>query len=147
VLSFILALTLATAHGVPTSVLPDGSTLHLELALSDQERQLGLMFRDSLPADHGMLFVFDKDEPWPFWMKNTFIPLDLVWLDAAGRVVEVRSDVPPCHADPCQSYQPAHPARAVLEVNAGASAAHHVTAGAQLRFVGVDGYPAAEGKR
>jgi uncharacterized membrane protein (UPF0127 family) len=137
----------ALASGKPACVVPDGTRVSLELAVTDQEKQLGLMFRDSLAADHGMLFVFDADGPLEFWMKNTFIPLDLIWLSADGDVVDVRAAVQPCRADPCPTYASAKPARAVLEVNAGFAAAHGVRPGARLRFEDVPGYPPPGGGR
>ncbi len=144
-LAWLLAAAVAPAPAVCT--VPDGTRIHLELALTDQEKALGLMYRDSLPANAGMLFVFDADASLAFWMKNTFIPLDLVWLDKEGRVVDVRANVQPCRADPCPTYEPARSARTVLEVNAGFAAAHWVKPGAVLRFEGVAGYPVAGATR
>ena len=146
-LTLVLAIAAAVAPTPSVCTAPDGTRVHLELALTDQEKALGLMYRDSLPADAGMLFPFDADLPLAFWMKNTFIPLDLVWLDKEGRVVDVHADTQPCRADPCPSYEPARPARAVLEVNAGFAAAHGIKPGAVLRFEGVAGFPTVEPKR
>ncbi|MDD5564173.1 MAG: DUF192 domain-containing protein [Thermoanaerobaculaceae bacterium] len=146
-LTLILALAAAASPAAPVCTVPDGTRVHLELALTDQEKALGLMYRDSLPADAGMLFLFSADQPLPFWMKNTFIPLDLVWLDKDGKVVDVHADTPPCRADPCPSYVSIGPARTVLEVNGGFAAAHGVKPGAVLRFEGVAGYPVAGPKR
>jgi len=145
----ILALMLMTVApaGAPECVTPDGTRVHLELALTDEEKQLGLMFRDTLAADHGMLFIFDVDGPLEFWMKNTFVPLDFVWLNAAGEVVDVRPQIQPCRSDPCPTYASGMPARAVLEVNAGFAAAHGVRPGEQLKFQNVPGFPASGGKR
>jgi len=138
-------LTLATLNAapppLPICVAPDGTRIRLELAVTDQERFLGLMFRDQLAADGGMLFIFGQDDRYPFWMKNTFIALDLVWLDKAGKVVDVRADVQPCRSDPCPSYAPAKTGRAVLEINAGFAKAHGLAPGAQLRFESVSGFP------
>jgi uncharacterized membrane protein (UPF0127 family) len=147
VLILALALMVAVPPGAPECVAPDGARVHLELALTDEEKQLGLMFRDTLPSDHGMLFIFDADGPLGFWMKNMFIPLDLVWVSAAGEVVDVRTSVPPCRSDPCPSYGSGKSARAVLEVNAGFSAAHGVRPGEQLKFHDVPGFPVSGGKR
>ncbi|MFI5167695.1 MAG: DUF192 domain-containing protein [Thermoanaerobaculales bacterium] len=143
----ILALALAaTSPAVqPLCLAPDGARVRLELALSDQERALGLMYRDNLPADQGMLFIFDHDGLYPFWMKNTIIPLDLIWLDSKGAVVEVRADVQPCHRDPCPSYSPTKVGRAVLEVGAGVAAKHRIVPGAVLRFENVGKFPETEG--
>jgi len=99
VLALLLSLA-AAAPPPPACIAPDGARLVLELAVTDEEKAQGLMFRDVLPADNGMLFVFPADGIHPFWMKNTFIPLDMVWLSAAGAVVQVRADVPPCRLDP-----------------------------------------------
>ena len=142
-----LALMVAVPPGAHECVTPDGTHVHLELALTDEEKQLGLMFRDTLPSDHGMLFIFDADGPLEFWMKNTFIPLDFVWVSAAGEVVYVRASVPPCRSDPCPSYGSGKPARAVLEVNAGFAAAHGVRPGEQLKFQNVTGFPVSGGKK
>ena len=142
----LAAAAAAPSSSLPTCALPDGTRVRLELALSDAEKANGLMFRDSLPADHGMLFIFVVDGKYPFWMKNTFIPLDMVWLTATGQVVSVRT-VQPCRADPCPSYEPAGPVRAVLELNAGAAGAHGVKPGAVLRFADVPGFPPPGGKR
>jgi uncharacterized membrane protein (UPF0127 family) len=145
-MSFLLLIAaLAANPPAPSCLLPDGTHVTLEVAVSDQERMLGLMYRDQLPSDHGMLFIFEADGIWPFWMKNTFIPLDLVWLDASGKVVEVRADVQPCRMDPCPSYRPRSEARTVLEVNAGAAARHGIVTGSRLRFSGVEGYPTSAG--
>ncbi len=140
-LAFILAIAAALPSGAPACVVPDGTRVHLELAVTDEERQLGLMFRDSLRADAGMLFVFPEDAPYQFWMKNTFIPLDLIWISASGQVVDVRRNVQPCRFDPCPGYDPSGPARAVLEVNARFAAKHGVRPGVHLRFENVPGFP------
>lgn len=141
---FLFAALLAGQQPGPSCVLPDSTVVSLELALSDEQKALGLMFRDVLPPNHGMLFVFDRDDFLPFWMKNTLIPLDFIWLDAQGTVVDVKTSVPPCKLDPCPSYKPSHPARAVLELLGGQAEAHGVKPGARLRFTGVPGYPVAE---
>lgn len=65
------------------------STLQLQLALTPAEHQKGLMFRESLPADHGMLFLFPQAKQQSFWMKNTKLPLDIGYLDASGRLLEI----------------------------------------------------------
>jgi uncharacterized membrane protein (UPF0127 family) len=147
VLALILAVASVVSPGSPWCTMPDGARVRLELAITDQEKQLGLMFRDTLAPDAGMLFIFDADGPLEFWMKNTFISLDFVWLSAAGEVVDVRSNVQPCRADPCRTYPSARPARAMLEVNAGFAAAHGVRPGVRLRFENVPGFPVPGGKR
>lgn len=101
--------------------LPDGKSVTAELAGTDEERQRGLMFREKLGFDQGMLFVFDKESAYAFWMKNTLIPLDMLWLDKDRRIVHIWRNVPPCKEDPCPSYAPDRPGLFVLELAAGAS--------------------------
>ena len=126
---------------MPQATLADGFVIDLELALTPQEISTGLMFRPSLPDNRGMVFLFEAPRVPGFWMKNTLIPLDLVFLDESGTVVDVIADVPPCAADPCPNYPPSSPASAVLEINAGAAATHGVEVGTTLRFERVPGYP------
>ena len=85
-----------------------------------------------------MIFLFGEDGVYPFWMKNTIIPLDMIWVDTAHKVVSVQHDVPPCKADPCPSYPPTGAARYVLETAAGVAKKHRLEAGAVLRFDGLD---------
>lgn len=126
---------------LPTATLPDGSKINLELAVTNEEIAQGLMFRPSLPEDRGMLFLFQQDRFPSFWMKNTIIPLDLVFLDRTGRVVDVIEDARPCAADPCPQYIPDAPARAVLELSVGSVQRHDLKPGDQLQFQRVEGYP------
>jgi len=126
---------------MPQAVLPDGFAIDLELALTPEEISNGLMFRPSLPEDRGMLFLFEEPRLPAFWMKNTLIPLDLVFLGETGVVVDVVANVQPCAADPCPNYPPSNPAKAVLEIVAGAAAAHGLEAGAVIQFERVPGYP------
>jgi uncharacterized membrane protein (UPF0127 family) len=90
-----------------------------EIADNDAERKKGLMFRDHLGADQGMLFIFDSVGEYPFWMKNTKIPLDMIWLDQNLTVRSIRESVPPCLKDPCPMISPNAEALYVLELNAG----------------------------
>jgi uncharacterized membrane protein (UPF0127 family) len=115
---------------------PDKTRVRVEIADTESTRQRGLMFRKSLGPDEGMLFVFDAPGFYPFWMKNTLIPLDMLWLDREGRVVSIASAVPPCRADPCPSYPPAAGTTAlyVVEVNAGFAKQHGVKVADVLRI-------------
>jgi len=138
-LSIALALLLQGLTPTPASITPDGTRVQLEVAVTDQQKSVGLMNREKLAPDAGMVFVFDRDDILPFWMKSTLMPLDIIWLSATGEVVEVRADLQPCRVDPCPKFTPEKFARAALLVNAGFSAAHGVKPGVVLRFVGVPG--------
>ena len=110
------------------------ATLHLEVAASDADRERGLMYRTSLPANTGMLFVFGSDGPVDFWMKNTLIPLDMVFIAADGTVRKVFARVPvvsPALPDgriPLEEVS----ARYVIELPAGEAAVDGIVPGTKL---------------
>lgn len=91
----------------------------VEVARTPFEHARGLMYRKNLDSDKGMLFEFKHSGNHPFWMKNTLIPLDMVWLDGQDKVVFIQHDAAPCVQDPCPSIDPKAQANYVLEVNAG----------------------------
>ena len=112
-----------------------GQRYSVEIANDDTERARGLMFRDELAADHGMLFIHERQEPLAYWMKNTKIPLDILYFDDALKLVSQQRDVPPCSlGDRCPPYPSDAPARYVLELNAGEAARIGLKDGAQLKF-------------
>ena len=94
----------------------DGVPFRPELALTSGQQQRGLMFRKKAPAD-GMLFVFSQATSGGFWMKNTLVPLTIVYFDTAGRRVR-RMSMTPCHKDPCRIYDPGRQYRYALELPA-----------------------------
>jgi uncharacterized membrane protein (UPF0127 family) len=116
------------------SVVLKGKTFSIELAEDDASRAHGLMDRTQMDADHGMLFVFQDDAPRAFWMKNTKIPLDMLFFDAERKLVSVQHDVPPCIADPCPGYSSGAPARYVLELNGGQARKLGLTTGDELQI-------------
>ena len=110
-----------------------GQRYAVELADDDAERARGLMFRDAMADDRGMLFIHDTQEPQAYWMKNTRIALDILYFDDQRRLVSQQRDVPPCSAgDRCPPYPSHRPARYVLELNAGQAARLGLEAGATL---------------
>ncbi len=121
----------------PRIRMPSGSEYSVELALTPEDQAQGLMFRESLAERHGMLFIFPETAPHHFWMKNTMIPLDMIWMDAGGRVLYVSADTPPCKADPCPTYGPDGPAQSVLEIAGGRAKAEGVAVGTTLERIDV----------
>jgi uncharacterized membrane protein (UPF0127 family) len=114
-----------------TVVLRAGTTTVVaEVADTPALRSLGLGGRASLAQGSGMWFVFDTDGLWQFWMKDTLIPLDMLWVAADGTVVTVAHDVQPDSYP--QAFGPAKPARYVLEVPAGFAKTHGIAEGAQV---------------
>lgn len=90
-------------------------TLQVELACRSEEHQKGLMFRQEMPENQGMLFVFAQEQILSFWMKNTYLPLSIAYIDQAGRIIDIQ-DMKPLDQTPHPS---AKPARYALEVNQG----------------------------
>ncbi len=93
--------------------------LDVEVAKEPEALLRGLQFRKSLKRHTGMLFVFPKAGIRRFWMKDTWIPLDIIWLDGNHKVIFIESNTPPCRQDPCVTYGPLKLSRYVLEINAG----------------------------
>jgi uncharacterized protein len=100
-----------------------------EVADTDEARERGLMFRDTLGPQEGMLFTFEVPRRYGFWMKNVRIPLDIIWLDAGRRIVWMVEAAPPCDTDPCPMYLPETRASFVVEVNGGFARRHGVASG------------------
>lgn len=117
-----------------TIVLPNGAVYTVEVPRTKADRERGLMFRRRLPDRTGMLFVFPSRDRHAIWMKNCLIPLDLIWLDDARRVVAVFPNTPPCPKDPCPIYRPDVSSRYVLELAGGAAKRDGVKVGSVLRF-------------
>ena len=97
----------------------NGKKIIAEVAITDVERQRGLMYREKINEDQGMLFVFEEEGIYSFWMKNMNIPLDILWLNKEKRIIHIEINVPPCYQEPCQSYESVIPALYVLELKAG----------------------------
>jgi uncharacterized protein len=102
--------------------LPNGVKINAETMRSEPERMRGLMFRESLPSSRGMLFIHPKENNFHYWMYQTKIPLDLIWMDHDRRIVEMSLDTPPCRSSSamqCPNYGGNYKSKYVLEVNAG----------------------------
>ena len=91
----------------------------VELALTPEEKSRGLMYRESLGQDRGMLFIYEKEARHSFWMKNVLIPLDIIWLDQDKKVVYIAENCQPCSEDSCPSIKTDKNAKYVLEINGG----------------------------
>ena len=98
----------------------------VEVMRTEPERERGLMYRKTMPRDHGMLFEYQAEQPVAFWMHNTYLPLDLIFIDKGGRVVNVARDAKPMDDSLIPS---AGPALGVLELDAGSAKAIDLKAG------------------
>jgi uncharacterized protein len=113
------AIFIGNAFAADTTVTLKDQKFTVEQANDAESQQRGLMFRDSMPADHGMLFNFADEEQRTFWMKNCRMPLDILYFDKNYKLVSMQQRVPACRSDPCPTYPSDGPAKYVLELNAG----------------------------
>ncbi len=117
-------------------ILPDGREISVQIAIDEEERQRGLMFREELEENEGMFFVFKEDGFHSFWMKNCRIALDIIWMDAKKRVVHIEEKVEPCREnEECPTIIPARKARYALEVRAGVVSSSHLKIGDELLLI------------
>ena len=117
--------------------LPGGAVIDAEPATTPQQQALGLMFRTELAPDRGMIFMFPEEGPHAFWMYDTLIPLDILWINADRRIVFISADTPPCPSPnqaQCPNYGEGFSAQYVLELAAGQAAAHGLKVGDRLAF-------------
>jgi uncharacterized membrane protein (UPF0127 family) len=118
-------------------IFPDKTKVTVEIADTEEKRARGLMFREYMAPADGMIFLFDEPGNYPFWMKNTLIPLDMLWLDSQAHIVSIARSVPPCKADPCPSYPPSGTATYVIEVVSGFARQHDLKVGDAVKLEGV----------
>ncbi len=109
-----------------------GQRFTVEIADTQEKQALGLMFREQMADDHGMLFIFTAEAPRSFWMKNTRIPLDIIYFDRDLAMVSVAENARPCRVRLCPGYPSAGPAMYVLELNAGKASELGLVAGDRL---------------
>jgi hypothetical protein len=93
----------------------------MDIAKTSEERNLGLMYKESLDSNKGMIFIYNKEKKYSFWMKNTMIPLDIIWLNKSKNVVYISKNTQPCKQNDCPSIKPNRRAIYVLEINANLS--------------------------
>lgn len=108
-----------------------GRKINLEVARTPTQQAIGLMHRESIADDRGMLFVFDPPRPVGFWMKNVRFPLDMIFLEN-GQVKAIAPAVPPCQTEPCPTYGPETPVNQVIELRGGRAAELGIRVGDRL---------------
>ncbi len=94
-------------------------TFDVEIADTEIKRTIGLMNRTSLPEKSGMLFIFGSENTVSFWMKNTLIELDMIFISAGKKIVNIKRDAQPCKTLDCETYKSEKPVKYVLEINGG----------------------------
>ena len=122
--------------GLRTVTLPNGEKVRAEVEMTPIDMQKGMMFRDSLPRGRGMLFIHQKPGLYPYWMYQCRIPLDIIWMDASHRIVEISPDTPPCKtkASLCPNYGGHQTAQFVLELGGGEARRYGLGLGQALDF-------------
>ncbi|QLH06232.1 DUF192 domain-containing protein [Nitrosopumilus ureiphilus] len=113
------------------SIQSDNSVILINVEIADElQKQInGLMFRQNLDWDSGMLFVYDSEKKRSFWMKNTLISLDMLFIDEDFRIIDIKENVPPCIIESCPNYTSNMPAKYVLEVNGGFTMTNNIEIG------------------
>lgn len=117
--------------------LPDGTRVRCEMMIRPEDMARGMMFRDSLAEDRGMLFFHSEPGRYTYWMYQVRIPLDIVWMDGTHRIVEMSPDTPPCRSQvpqECPSYGGTASSMIVLELAAGSITRHGLRLGQQIAF-------------
>lgn len=115
-------------------VCVNNNCFYVELAQTQEERSKGLMYREILDEDKGMLFIFDEEKEHSFWMKNTLIPLDIIWINKDKEIVHVEKNVQPCVEEKCETFKSSNKAKYVLELNAGQSDKSSIKIGDRFNF-------------
>ena len=126
----------ASDEGLLTITLPDGHDIRAEVMTRPEDLMRGMMFRESLAPDRGMLFVHTAPGRYPYWMFQCLIPLDIIWLNADKRIVEISADTPPCKgpANTCPTYGGNHESLYVLEIAGGMAKKYGLKVGDTIRF-------------
>jgi uncharacterized membrane protein (UPF0127 family) len=144
-LALIAGCTQTTASGNESSANNSGNEslskvcfgakcFYAELAVTPEERSRGLMLREHLDPDKGMLFIYKDEGVHYFWMKNTLIPLDMVWINDNGEIIFISKDVQPCQTSQCPLISPEQKVQYVLELNGGTSDEVGLARGDKITF-------------
>ena len=126
----LLSLFLVGCSSSYVTVTNGTETINVRVKIADDnnERTNGLMFRKHLDEDEGMFFIFPESRKRVFWMKNTFIPLDIIFISDDSKIIHI-AEAEPCKSDPCYLYESQGNAQYVLEVNKGFSKKYNITVG------------------
>ncbi len=123
---------LATAHLTPATITPKSGApinIEVEFALTQLQKATGLMHRDSMPQNYGMIFLFNQKRPIYMWMKNTKIPLDMIFFDETGAITNIIENTTPFSEKILPSH---HPVTGIIELNAGFTQTHNIKIGDKI---------------
>lgn len=137
-LLFLLILTACSTNTTP-QVCIKNNCFNVEVVNTPETRQQGLMFREQLDKNAGMLFVFNKTNQHKFWMKNTLIPLDMIWINSEKEITYIQNNAVPCKENPCTVYGPeTNNNLYVLEINSGLSKQFQFKEGQIIEFRNIE---------
>lgn len=131
---FVFYNVLKKAKITPVSFPQHNLNIQAEVAKNAYQLTKGLMFRKSLDEDKGMLFIFPNEAVRSFWMKNTKIPLDIIFISKDKKIMDIKENFLPCQQTFCPSYKSSSPAKYVLEINAGLAQKNKIQIGEDISF-------------
>ncbi|MCC7574281.1 DUF192 domain-containing protein [Candidatus Woesearchaeota archaeon] len=132
IITFFIISCTQTQQCEPTICFEE-TCYEIEIPRTQEEKQQGLMFREHLQENQGMLFIFNTQQKHAFWMKNTLIPLDMIWLNEDLEVVYIQTATP-CEEEPCKIYAPTTEALYTLEINAGLAEQNNIKIETQAKL-------------
>jgi uncharacterized protein len=112
----------------------NGNSFNVEIASTKIEKAMGLMNREKLGEEEGMLFVYQKEGIYSFWMKNMRFPIDIIWIDKGKRIVGIEKNAPPCLKENCPRHKPSREIMYVLELNSGTTEKLEIKKGDKISF-------------
>ncbi|MGV8162302.1 MAG: DUF192 domain-containing protein [Candidatus Nanoarchaeia archaeon] len=131
----LILLTSSIAACTPRSeVCFEKKCFFVEKVSTPKEREIGLMNRTSLEEDSGMLFIFEKEDIYAFWMKNTLIPLDMIWINSSNQIAYIYQNATPCEENECPPIIPLQNATYVLEINSGLTNKYNLKLGDRVKI-------------
>ncbi len=138
IIMIITAIIILTGCSKQDTITINKTRIIVEVVQTDIAKYRGLMFRESLGENSGMLFVYSNDRIRGIWMKNMNFPLDLVYINSKNIITDIIPNVPSCTEEPCKIYNSENPVRYVLEVNAGFAQRNNIITGQMVK--GLDKY-------
>ncbi len=121
------------SHIIP-KICFENKCFNVEIADTPEKRRTGLMNRESLAIDSGMLFTFEKEGIYNSWMKNTLIPLDIIWFNKDNEIIFIKENAQPCKTEQCETFGPEKKAKYILEINGGLAEKTGVEIGDEIEF-------------
>jgi uncharacterized membrane protein (UPF0127 family) len=134
-LLFLFMVHNTLGYTVDSISFENGLIISVELSKTPMELQAGLMYRDNLAPNHGMLFSFNSEDKHGFWMKNMNFVIDIIWIDSNLAIVDITRGAVPCTIESCEVYKPSIPSRHVLEVPGGFAVENEVRVGQKVLLI------------